>query len=137
MKTTVKLAALAAMLFSFALAGEAMADTLGDTLARELCRVSKGKTSSYMLSQQELLLWNGQAVSGSYTTTSAGTAYSYYFKKDANQDGAATCDNSSKQQVVPSPTSCTRYGVTKSGSVLTRGHVVHTVPLVPYAQRRK
>ena len=76
MKTTVKLAALAAMLFSFALAGEAMADTLGDTLARELCRVSKGKTSSYMLSQQELLLWNGQAVSGSYTTTSAGTAYS-------------------------------------------------------------
>jgi len=114
MKTGWKMAGLTALLLSFACAGPAFADTLGNTLARELCGSSK---TTYRLSSSQLTQWIGLEVNGAYSTNSAGTTTSCYFAKDANNNGEATCKKSHK---TPGGTDCQQWRVTRSGSILTK-----------------
>ena len=115
MKTTVKIVVLTAVLSSFALAGQAMADTLGNTLANHLCG---GRSTTYRLSSAELAQWTGLDVHGAYSVNASGTTTSYYFNKTRNDDDAAICNKSIKTS---SGTQCQQWHVTKSGNVLTEG----------------
>ena len=113
MKNPVKLAALAAMLFSFALAGEAMADTLGNKLAKYFCG---GSDMTYRLSSADMAQWTGLDVHGAYSVNAYGTTTSYYFNKSWNNDDAAICKKSIKTS---SGTECQQRSVTKNGRILT------------------
>ena len=116
MRTQWKKVALAAMLFSFAFTGQASAAGLGDTLANQLCSTG-GLT--YTLSIGELPQWTGQTLLGTYSKTVSGVTYTYTFKKTASHDEKANCIKSSPRST--GGNSCTKWGVTKSGNVLTEG----------------
>lgn len=114
MKITLQTVALTALLLSFACAGPAFADTLGNTLARVLCG---GSDHTHRLTSAQMAQWTGLGVNGAYKTTSAGTTTSYDFWKSWNNDNAATCKKSSKTS---GGTNCQQWGVTRNGRVLTK-----------------
>jgi len=113
MKTGWTMAALTALLLSFACAGPAFADTLGNTLARELCGSSE---TTYRLTSSQVAQWIGLAVNGAYSKMIGRTISSYYFAKSVANDDEATCQKVFK---TPSSTDCQQWKVTRSGNVLT------------------
>jgi hypothetical protein len=114
MKAGWKMAAVTALFFSFAFVGQASADTLGNTLANNLCG---SINQTYRLTTAQLVQWTGLDVNGAYSTSSAGATISYYFYKTAHNDNAATCKQSYKTS---SGTDCRQWNVIRSGHVLTK-----------------
>jgi hypothetical protein len=114
MKTTLQTVTLTALFFLFACAGPAAADTLGNTLAKDLCG---NIHQTYRLTSTQLLQWSGLDVHGAYSTNSAGATTSYYFWKAASNDNEATCKKSSK---TASGTDCQQWKVYRNKQILTK-----------------
>jgi hypothetical protein len=114
MKVGWKMAPVTALFFSFAITGQASADTLGNTLANKLCG---GSDQTYRLTTAQLAQWTGLNVNGAYSTSSAVATIKYDFYKAAHDDNAAICKKSSKTS---SGTDCQQRNVIRSGRVLTK-----------------
>jgi hypothetical protein len=110
MKAGWKMAAVTALFFSFAIAGQASADTLGNMLANRLCG---SIDQTFRLTTAQLAQWTGLVVNGAYSKSSSGTTINYYFYKAAHDDNAAICKKSYS-------TNCQQWNVVRSGHILTK-----------------
>lgn len=113
MKTGLKgVTLLAALICVFAPANPAVAETLGDKIAAQLC--FNTNTHSYSLTTADMALWTDMAVTGSHTGIMNGVSYVAHFSKTEQLNDRATCTKTK----AGSKTGCTKWIITKSGWTL-------------------